>query len=81
VNPNKHFSGASCPQRVKEVIMRSYDGTIADIQVLARKEELSYSNLLGVLNTFYKERSIEIISQIDSQGLMLDDDIKIGGTD
>lgn len=61
--------------------MRSYDGTIADIQVMARNEELSYKNLLKVLQQFYRDRSVEIIVQFDEQGFQLDDDIKIGGTD
>lgn len=40
-----------------------------------------YDDLFSILRNFYKARSIEIITELDEKGLMLEGDLKIGGTD
>jgi hypothetical protein len=40
-----------------------------------------YDGLFKILQGFYRQRSAEILCEHDEHGIMVDQDIKIGGTD
>jgi hypothetical protein len=54
----------------QQAIDRIFDNNLED-----------YNGLTVILQDFYKARSVEIITELDERGLMIEDDIKIGGTD
>jgi hypothetical protein len=60
--------------------MDSIEQARADIRDTDLGHVDSDLRLKNVLLQFFKDRAVEIISKLDEQGLMLDEQIKIGGT-
>jgi hypothetical protein len=65
--------------------MNAKEQTVEKIEALldCRFDQKGYEFkdfLSRIIDQYYKARTIEILEQLDQQGLMLDD-IKIGGTD
>jgi len=65
--------------------MNAKEQTVEKIEALLdyRFDQKGYEfqdSLSRIIDQYYKARTIEILEQLDQQGLMLDD-IKIGGTD
>jgi hypothetical protein len=61
----------TCIEKIQDIANRSENWT----------EQEFKQQLCVTLGEYYKQHSIEILQHIEEQGVFLEEDVKIGGTD